>query len=107
MINKEIQLLYEQIKDIRPDISIPLRLGEPLNHEKVKKLLFYMDKLIVATKNENYISKKLIALLWDLYQDFEADVSHKKLRYPDKYFMYLASISSKFSELVGCYENNC
>jgi len=100
---KEIEVLYNKIKEIEPNISTPLRLGYPLDQNKIDDLLSCMDKLIEITKNDDTHSKKLLSILWSLHEDMEAEVRHKGLHYPDLNFMYLAAYSSKLSDLIGYY----
>lgn len=76
---------YEKINSLVQDILIPARIEKKLNDESFERLCNILEALVNEYRGKEYISRKLVGLLFFIYCSLECEM--KRDDYKDKLFL--------------------
>lgn len=90
--------IKKRVDDIIVDLLVPVRATKTIDEVAYNQFYEILDELVLLVKDDEYISRSLIGVLFDIYSTLYAEAYHSK--YPDPLFMALAEVESYMSKIL-------
>ena len=78
MMNEEIRELTQRFDNVILAVLGPLRLSKQVDRDALAELKSVLDGFLTVLRDEEYVPRKLVGDLWDVFCSMLAEADHAK-----------------------------